>query len=125
MSVVSAGRFSQDPAQGYPPGAAAAAVPSLHGQVHMLATYAAFLVRAAFGLVLAVRFAREPGWRPWAFLSAATSVVMIACIATFGAALGQGGPAGLFERMATAAPSIFTVLLAAQLLARGGRVAAE
>ena len=52
-------------------------------------------------------------------------LLILACIAAFGAALGQGGPAGLFERMATAAPSIFTVLLAAQLLARGGRVAAE
>lgn len=115
------GFFSQDPANGYPPGVVAPATPTLHGMIHNLGAFLAILTLAAASFVFAARFAHEPGWRAWALYAAAAGILTIVFIAAFGATLGHG-PAGLFERLAGGAGSLLTVALVTRLLSGTGRV---
>lgn len=76
-----------------------------------------------FGLlVIARRFWGNPGWRGWAVFSVACALLPMVIMPFFGVALNShgvlGGYAGLLERLATNADTIWSVALVARLWVR-------
>lgn len=118
------GIFTQDPGQGYPAGVPAPSTPTLHGLIHLVGTFLVFDARVAWCVVMAARFARDQRWRGWSYWSMATAISMIAFLAAFGVAQTAGGPAGLFERLATISASALTFGVAVRLLISGRALAA-
>ena len=116
LGLLVAGIFVQDPAQGYPVGVSPPANASLHGIIHLAATFIVFNARIVWCFVMAGRFAHYPRWRGWAVSAVATGVAMMILLGAFGASMGGTGPAGLFERLATGVTSLFTLCLAIRLL---------
>lgn len=104
LGYVVCGICSQDPAPGYPPGAAVHATPT------------------AICLVLARRFAREPRWRGWATYSIVTILLVCAFMTTYGVALAHHGPAGLLEHLAGSSESLWELIFVARLLLGNGHV---
>lgn len=119
ICLIAAGVFVMDPSTA---SGSAAAILTFHGEVHNAASYVALTARVLGCLVLAVRFAREHGWRVWSVYSVITALLMITFLGALGAAQAVDGPAGLFERLATLAGSVFTVALSARLLIGSGHV---
>jgi hypothetical protein len=115
LGLIVDGIFSQDPAPGYPPGAALVA-PTLHGIVHDLAAIPSITALALTCFVFARRFAGEPRWRGWATYSAITGLLTIVFITAFGAAGAHGGLAGLDERVATGVHSLWGLAVVTRLL---------
>src|SRR5579884_1312186 len=124
LALIVDGFFPQDPANGYPPGVAAPATPTLHGTIHLAGAFVAIITLAAACFVFAARFAREPRWHAWVPIAALTGIFTIVFIAAFGAMTAHG-PAGLFERLATGINSLFTLALVARLLIGTGRISAD
>lgn len=118
LGLILVGLFSQDPAPGYPPGTLRTP-PTMHGELHIIG---AFVIVGAMALglcVIAWRFARDRhgwGWAGYAVLSAILTLVFMAL---FGMAQqsGSAGYAGLYERLATNAETIWGVVLLARLWA--------
>jgi hypothetical protein len=68
------------------------------------------------------RFRGDRRWRGWSWYSIFTAVAMMTLLFGFGMALHFGGPAGLLEKLATCARTLWSVLLVLRLLA-GARLA--
>lgn len=125
ISLIVAGLFTQDPGHGYPLGAPLTTPPTLHGIIHLIATFASLTARVIWCFVMARRFAREAHWRGWATYSIVTGVLMLLFLNAFGQAMSNNGPAGLFERLTIIVTSLLTVLLATRLLVGTGRVSSS
>jgi len=91
-SLVGAGVFRADPAQGFPAGTPEIAPVSWHGIVHLTLGGVGFLCLIAACFVLASRFARD-GRRRLAWFSRITGVVFLGGFA--GIASGSHGPSTL------------------------------
>jgi Protein of unknown function (DUF998) len=79
LGLVTVGIFHTDPANGYPPGVAAATQPSWHGAIHAFVALILFLsLSAALGVFVRYFFARKQ--RGWAFYCLAS---MILCLGFF------------------------------------------
>jgi Protein of unknown function (DUF998) len=91
-SLVGAGIFRADPAQGFPPGTAETTTISWHGMLHFVVGGIGFLCLIAACFVLASRFWRD-GQRALAWFSRVTGVVFFAGFA--GIASGSHGPTTL------------------------------
>ncbi|HEY7273485.1 MAG TPA: DUF998 domain-containing protein [Actinoplanes sp.] len=89
LSLVGAGLFRADPAQGFPAGAPETPAVSWHGMLHLLIGGIGFLCLIAACFVLGAYFARG-GRRPLARFSRITGVVFLAGFA--GIASGSHGP---------------------------------
>ena len=113
LTLVVVGVFSQDPMHGFPPGMAPSA-PTLHGEIHLVASYVSFTSLIAT-LVLARRFALEPLWKGWAWPAVAVSLLPIVFISAFGATYGHA-PSGVFERLASSAGLPFGLAVLGRLL---------
>lgn len=122
LGYVVCGICSQDPAPGYPPGAAVHATPTLHGEIHIYATIVALAAPTAICLVLARRFAREPRWRGWATYSIVTILLVCAFMTSYGVALAHHGLAGLLEHLAGSSESLWELIFVARLLLGNGHV---
>ena len=122
LSMIIAGVFAEDPSAGYPAGVVHPAAATMHGMVHLIATFVSLPATVAFLLVLASRLAAEPGWRGWATWLRGTAILMMALLAAFGFAMAHHGPAGLFEKAATIVVTIAGTALLTRVLARGGRL---
>jgi Protein of unknown function (DUF998) len=118
LAMICTGVFTLDPGKGYPPGVLAPAHPSAHAQVHNVASYISLTATVAGLIILARRFSREPEWRGWAPAALAAAVLMMVFLAVFGALIAHGGPGGIFEKLASIAPTVFGVALACRLIAR-------
>jgi hypothetical protein len=92
LSLVAAGVFRADPAQGFPPGTPQSPPVSWHGVLHLLCGAIGFGCLIAACFVLAGRFTRE-GRRGLAAFSRVTGVVFLAGFA--GIASGSHGPTTL------------------------------
>lgn len=115
LGLIVDGFFSQDPADGYPPGAHAATV-SGHATIHVLFAFLAITAIAIGEFVLARRFASEPRWRGWTIPAVVTGVFTIIFIAIFGSLSAHiGTPAGIFERLATGINSLFGLAILIRL----------
>jgi uncharacterized protein DUF998 len=118
LAMITAGVFTQDPALGYPVGVAEAAIPTTHAVVHLAASYVSLTATVAELTILSVRFAREPRWRGWSPLFAAGAVAMMGLLLTFGIVLSHGGPGGVFEKAASAVPSVLGLAVFGRLAVR-------
>ena len=92
VSLVGAGIFRADPAQGFPTGTPESAPVSWHGMVHFMIGGVGFLCLIVACFVLAGRFARD-GQRGLALFSRITGVAFLAGFA--GIASGSHGPTTL------------------------------
>src|SRR5262245_45726685 len=118
LAMITAGLFTQDAGLGYPVGVAAPAHPSTHATIHNLAAYVSLTLTVAELSILSVRFAREPRWRGWSPLMAAGAVAMMGLLVTFGILISHGGPGGVFEKAASAVPSLLGLAVFARLFLR-------
>ena len=115
VGLIVDGVFSQDPADGYPPGSHVTTV-SGHATIHVLFAFLTITAIAVGNFVLARRFAGETRWRGWAIAAVATGLLTMIFIAIFGALSAHAGtPAGLFERLATGINSVFGLLIVVRL----------
>ncbi|GAA2707179.1 DUF998 domain-containing protein [Actinoplanes palleronii] len=92
VSLIGAGAFTADPAQGFPAGTPATTAVSWHGMLHFAMGGIGFLGLIAACLVLGSRFARE-GRTTWAWFSRTTGILFLAAFA--GIASGSHGPTTL------------------------------
>ncbi len=119
LGLVVIGLFSQDPADGYPPGAPTPTRPTTSAEIHLFFSFVTITAIALDSLLLARRLAVEPRWgRGWAVSAVATGLATIAFIALFGWTSTHGGPAGLFERLSTGVATLLAVLVVGRLLAQ-------
>jgi hypothetical protein len=116
------GVFSQDAANGFPPGAVAPAVSTFHGDLHLAGAVVAIVALSATCFVFAWRFGMEPDWHRWSAAAIAAGVLTVAFMAAFGAS-GDGAPAGVFERLATEMEGAYMVCLVVCLLTNAKQVA--
>jgi hypothetical protein len=124
LAMICAGIFSQDPADGYPVGVAAPVTPSTHAVIHNLVSFLSLTTTIAAVVVLALRFAREPSWRAWSPAALTAAVLMMGFLAAFGALISHGGPGGVFEKLASATPTLLSAAVITRLLvARDATVA--
>ncbi|MGH2487202.1 MAG: DUF998 domain-containing protein, partial [Ktedonobacterales bacterium] len=115
VGLIMDGIFSQDAVPGYPVGTVVKTA-TLHGQIHNIFAYASVLGLIATCFILARRFATEPRWRGWATFSVIAGVLTIVFITLFGAQGAHEGLAGLCERLATGAHSVWSIAIFVQLL---------
>jgi len=118
LTLIGAGLFSQDPALGYPVGAALLPHPTTHALIHTIVSYVSLTTTVAELIILARRFAREPQWRGWAPAALAAGLLMMGCLAMFGSLTATGGDGGIFEKLASALPSLFGIALTCRLILR-------
>jgi hypothetical protein len=110
--------FAQDPALGYPPGAAATS--TLHGALHLLLSvvFETPVIIAAC-IVLARRFGQAPGGRPWVLYSIATIILLVVFGVLGKVAYLSNDPAslfGFFQRLEFFTGQAWIAVLAARLL---------
>jgi hypothetical protein len=117
LALICAGVFPQDPGGGYPAAALAPATPSVHAVVHNLVSYVSLTTIVAELIILGRRFAREPRWRAWSPAALAAAALMMGLLAAFGALVAHDGPAGVFEKLASATPTLLGVAVTGRLLA--------
>jgi hypothetical protein len=98
VTLIVAGIFATDPKPGYPPGTAgtieATTVP---GRIHDLNALPCFAALTATVLVLAGRFAGEPGRRGWMWGSLAVGLVVPVTFVLTGALVSQAAAAGTLD----------------------------
>jgi hypothetical protein len=98
VTLIVAGIFATDPKPGYPPGTAgtieATTVP---GMIHDLNALPCFAALTAAVLVLALRFAGEPGRRGWMWGSLAAGLVVPVTFVLTGALFSQAAAAGTLD----------------------------
>ena len=88
-----------------------------HDPLHTVCDILTFTSALLVCLIFARRIAGDSRWRGWAIYSIVTGILLVAFLITFGVAMTHNGPAGLFEKLAILVRAIWTVLLAARLLA--------
>jgi hypothetical membrane protein len=122
LGLIVAGIFITDPALGYPSGVQV--VHTTHGLIHGLAGLAVFTLLAISCLVMAWRFLADTSTRGWAFYSALTAMLIVACFVASNAvsvmdAHGTlpNAPTGLLQRAAIIGGWAWIALVARHLLA--------
>jgi len=123
LGLIVAGVFVTDPAAGYPPGSPGRAS-TVHGTIHLIASFLVFTSLPLACFVLARWFARSQK-RGWAIYSLVSGFLMWAALAAFGAANGHGGPAGVFERVAIGTGWLWIALVGVRFLMDERRIAVE
>jgi hypothetical protein len=116
LTSILVGFFSQDPG-GYPPGTRLSS-PTLHGEIHIIGAFVLIGTIVFAFLVMAWHFARTLHWWGWAAYSVLGALLTLVFMALFGMAQHHGGPAGLYERLATGPETIWGALLLARLWLR-------
>lgn len=122
LALIGAGLFSQDPGNGFPVGVPTPAHPSTHALVHQMVSFVSLTAVVAELVILARRLHREPRWRGWAPAALVAAVVMMACLATFGALMASGGPGGMLEKLASMTPTLYGLALSVRLLRGDGTI---
>lgn len=125
LAMVGAGLFPQDPALGFPLGASAPAHPSWHAQLHLVMAITSLVANFGELLVLSRRLAGEPRWRGWDRAALASGVLMAVFLAAFGFLTAQHSYGGIFEKLASLAPTLFGIALTLRLVInRDARISA-
>ena len=99
-----------------------AALGSVHGAIHNIASYVTLTSTWISTFIFAARFAKEPGWRVWSAFAALSAVMVIVCLAGMGMALSSHGDAGLFERLSTLVTLPLSIAVVVRLLRGSCRV---
>lgn len=84
----------------------------LHTAFDLVAFNSALIVLFLF----AWRFRREPRWKGWTTYSVLTGIAMMVFLAAFGAANHLGGPAGIFEKLATCTRTLWSAIFVIRVL---------
>jgi len=93
----------------------------IHEPLHLICDLIAFNATLLVLFLFAWRFWPDPRWKPWAYYSIATALLMMSFLTAFGLFNHPGGPAGTMEKLATATRTLWSVLLTLKLL-RGARL---
>ncbi|HEU5352517.1 MAG TPA: DUF998 domain-containing protein [Terracidiphilus sp.] len=96
----------------------------IHMPLHLVCDLVAFIATLIVLFLFAWRFRCDRRWRGWAAYSIATAFLMMLFLTAFGLANHPGGLAGVYEKLATAVRTVWSVVLTARLLA-GARLAEE
>ena len=96
-----------------------------HDPLHTVCDVVTFTSALVVCIIFARRFAGDSRWRGWATYSIVTGILLVVFLTTFGVAMTHHGPAGLFEKLAILVRAIWTILLAARLLVRPGRLSPQ
>lgn len=91
----------------------------VHEPMHMVCDLIAFNSTLMMLALFAWRFWGDRRWRWWAAYTVGTAITMMGLLAAFGMANRLGGPGGLFEKLAVATRSIWSVLFVQRLLGAG------
>jgi hypothetical protein len=92
----------------------------IHEPMHLVCDLITFNSALLSLLLFAWRFAGDSRWKGWTTLSILTALLMMGFLTAFAVAQRLGGPAGLFEKLASLTRTSWSVLLVLQLY--GGRV---
>lgn len=116
VALILVGFFSTDPGYGYPPGTPSGPGPStLGGTLHLVFTILVVNAMCVGLFIIAWRFWRNPNWRGWAIFSVVCGLLPMIFMPFFGIAQNTHGAftgyAGLFERLATNADTIWGAVL--------------
>lgn len=121
--LIAIGIFATDPGYGYPRGTPSGPGPStLGGTLHLVFTILVVNAMCVGLFVIARRFWRHAGWRGWVVFSVICGLLPMALMPFF--AIAQNTPsvlsgyAGLFERLATNADTVWSLVLVIGLWVR-------
>jgi hypothetical protein len=123
MGLLAIAIFATDPGYGYPPGTPNGPGPStLGGTLHLVFTILIMQAMSVALFVIARRFWRNPHWRGWVVFSVACGLIPVVMMPLFviaqNAHTAFSGYAGLFERLATNADTIWSLALLVRLWQR-------
>ena len=93
-----------------------------HDPLHTVCDILTFTSALIVCIIFARRVAGDSRWRGWAIYSIVIGILLVVLLTAFGVSMSHHGPAGLFEKLAILVRAIWTVLLAARLLASPGRL---
>ena len=109
VTLIVAGIFPTDPKPGYPPGTTAAT--TVPGMIHDLNALPCFTALTAAVLVLAVRFAGEPGRRGWMRYSLTIALAVAVTFVLSGVLFSQAAAAGTLDASYHGLVQRFTITL--------------
>jgi hypothetical protein len=94
----------------------------IHEPLHLICDLITFNSSLLILFLFAWRFWPDPRWKPWAYYSIFTALLMMCFLTAFGLTNHPGGgPAGAMEKLATVTRTLWSVLLTLKLL-RGARL---
>jgi len=94
----------------------------IHEPLHLVCDLITFNATLLMLFLFAWRFWPDPRWKPWAYYSIFTALLMMCFLTAFGLTNHPGGgPAGAMEKLATVTRTLWSVLLTLKLL-RGARL---
>lgn len=94
----------------------------INNPLHLICDLIAFNLTLLILFLFAWRFWPDIRWKPWAYYSIATALLMMAFLTAFGLNNHPGGgSAGVMEKLATVTRTLWSVLLTLKLL-RGARL---
>ena len=112
VTLIVAGIFPTDPKPGYPPGTTGTtAATTVPGMIHDLNALPCFTALTAAVLVLAVRFAGEPGRRGWMWCSLAIALAVAVTFVLSGVLFSQAAAAGTLNASYHGLVQRFTITL--------------
>ena len=116
MALILVGIFSTDPGYGYPPGTpAGAGNATTGGTLHLVFTILVVNAMSVGLFIIARRFWRNPDFRGWTTFSVICGLLPMIFMPFFVIAQNAHGPfsgyAGLFERLATNADTLWGVIV--------------
>ena len=116
VALILVGFFSTDAGYGYPPGTPAGPGPATPGgTLHLVFTILVVNTMCIGLFIIAWRFWKTPGWRGWALFSVVCGLLPMIFMPFFVIAQNThsafSGYAGLFERLATNADTIWGAVL--------------
>jgi Protein of unknown function (DUF998) len=83
----------------------------IHEPLHLVCDLIAFSSALLVLFLFARRFSGDPLWKGWTAYSILTALLMMAFLTAFGVANHLGGPAGVFEKLASLTRTSWSVLL--------------
>lgn len=83
LSCIIGGVFPTDPKPGYPAGSMGVDEPSMAGAIHDANPALFYLSLLGFTLIMAWRFAKEPGQRHWAWIAVGWSILVAVTLVVF------------------------------------------
>jgi len=88
----------------------------IHDPFHMIASMIAFISLVIGFFLFAWLFYNDNRWKGWATYSIVSAILMMTLLALFGISKNSGGPAGLYERLAVAVRSLWSLLFTVKVM---------